>query len=889
MSSRLDPKLFADPPGTYRPIPFWFWNGEMEEAEIDRQLREMKDKGVLEAFIHARRGLLVPYLSQTWFDRVGFTVRKAAEYGMRMWLYDEDNWPSGYAGGRVLAVDPDCRTKNLARVTVPADGDLAVPEGKLVAALAVTTDGRTFDVTDSFGSAGILPASPGNAGKMPALPPGVKEINFFMERYGEWKPAYTDDFYVDLLNLKCTREFIRSTHEEYYRRFGRYFGNTIAGIFTDEPGFYNNFWGRDEGTNVWTGDFLAQFQRIKGYDLKPHLISLWEDAGDFRRVRADYYDVVSILFRDLFFKPIYDWCEAHKVESIGHVTIEEELKYHARMFGGFFRSMEYLHVPGVDEIGQLRKNPDEITPKLGSSAAHMFGRERCMSETFGVYGWKLTLEEMKATTDLQYVRGVNFFVPHAFYYSVEGERKEECPPSEFWQNVWWKYFKRYADYVGRLSYMNTRGHHIADVAVYYPLPSVWAEITPSDTSKPEEIDARLKEVSTLLLANQRDFDYLNDDSIRNAVYGSGLLHINDEAFGVLIIPAATVMAVDTAERMAEFVRLGGTVILLGSAPRHAIINGTDEQLHEIWWSLAKNSGKGKLFQVMNAPEALAVLNQIQKPDFSVEPVEPTVNYLHRRNGTADIYFITNRSPENLVFTGKFRCVAIPRFWDPQTGEIRGIPEYTHANGCTRIPLMLSGFGSAYVVFTTDEDKPHVVGTNLPDILECKADSVRGTTDHAGMYYADVAVGDDLIRRAGAVADVPKPIELSKGWQFRLEKEADPMPVKLGSWTDQGLPDYSGPAVYEITFDLPGNYAHRPLILDLGKVHETAEIKVNGRPAGVCLWRPYTVDISKFVHEGQNKLEITVTNTLSNRFTPEKLPSGLLGPVKLQPLAEVVLE
>ena len=881
MNGKLDQQIFLDPPGTYRPIPFWFWNGELEESELDRQLREMKDKGVLEAFIHARRGLLVPYLSEAWFSRVGFTVQKAAEYGMRMWLYDEDNWPSGYAGGRVLKADPDCRTKNLARVVVPADGDLTLPEGKLVAALAVSQDGSVVDVTQDF-------SGPSDASNQSY--PSYASIHFFMERYGHWQPAYTDDYYVDLLNPKCVSEFVRTTHEEYYRRFKHYFGNTIAGIFTDEPGFYQTLWGRDEDTNTWTGDFPEQFRRIKGYDLRPHLIALWDEVEDYRRIRADYFDVVSILFRDVFFKPIYDWCQERKVQSIGHVTIEEELKYHARMFGGFFRSMEYLHVPGVDEIGQLRKNPNEITPKLGSSAAHIYGRERCMSETFGVYGWRLTLEEMKATTDLQYARGINFFVPHAFYYSIEGERKDECPPSEFWQNVWWKYFKHYADYVGRLSYMNTLGHHVADVAVYYPLPSVWAEITPTDTTKPDETDARLKEISTLLLEHQRDFDYLNDDAIRTAVYGAdGQLHVHDERYSVLIIPASTVMAVETAERVAEFVRLGGTVIVFGAVPRHAVINGTDQELNDIFFNLAKNQGKGKLFQVMSAPEAISILNRVLKPDLALDSSEPTVNYLHRRNGTADVYFLTNRSPENLVFTARFRSTNIPRFWNAETGEVADVPEYSQADGCTRIPIMLSGFGSAYVVFTPDEDRPHVVNTNLPDVAACTADSVIGTTDHSGMFYADVAMGDDVVRRTGSAAEVPAPVNLEEGWGFRLENEPETIPVKLGSWTDQGLPDYSGSAVYEITFDLPEDYEGRPLILDLGVVRETAEVRVNGTLAATRLWRPYTVNIRRYVRPGPNKLEITVTNTLANRFTADKLPSGLLGPVKLIPLAEVVLE
>ncbi len=891
MNHRLTTALFADPPGAYRPIPFWFWNGDMEEAEIDRQLQEMQAKGVNEAFIHARRGLTIPYLSELWFARIGFTLKKASEYGMRMWLYDEDNWPSGYAGGRVLKADPDCRSKNLARVVVPADADLTIPEGKLVAALAVMEDGRTLDVTESFGTAGVSPASgSGVAGETPALPSGVKEITFFMERYGHWQPAYTDDWYVDLINPKCVSEFIRTTHDEYYRRFGKYFGNTVAGIFTDEPGFYQTLWDRDPDTNIWTGEFLTEFQEIKGYDLKPHLAALWDATADYRRVRADYYDVVSILFRDVFFKPIYEWCEARGVESIGHVTIEEDLKYHPRMFGGFFRSMEFLHVPGVDEIGQLRKNPDEITPKLGSSAAHMFGRHRCMSETFGVYGWKLTIEEMKATTDLQYVRGINFFVPHAFYYSIEGERKEECPPSEFCQNVWWKYFKHYADYVGRLSYMNTLGNHVADVAVYYPLPSVWAEITPTDTTIPDVMDARLKEVSALLLANQHDFDYVNDDAIRTAVYGGGQFHINEEGFSVLVIPAAIVMAVDTAERLAEYVRLGGTVIVWGNIPRYAVINGTDKQLSKVMFNLATNPGKGCLYQVMNAAEVITVLDSLANRDVELDTAQPDVNYLHRRSGSADIYFLTNRSAKERSFTATFRCGNAPRIWDPETAQVQEVIHFNQADGCTSMPVKLPGFGSTYIVFTPADDHPHVQDANLPKITSCTDKAVRGVVDSAGEYYAVAVCDSEPVRRTGTVASIPEPVTLADGWTFRLESEEKPVAVKLGvSWTEQGLPDYSGSAVYSAEFVLSAEYVGRPVTLDLGEVRETAEVIVNGIAAGTRLWRPYTLEVGKLLREGPNTLEIIITNTLANRFTEEKLPSGLLGPVTLVPHAEIVLE
>lgn len=877
MTDRLDPQIFLDPPGTYRPIPFWFWNGDLNEDELDRQLREMRDKGVMEAFIHARRGLEVPYLSETWFDRVGFTVRKAGEYGMRMWLYDEDNWPSGYAGGRVLKSHPECRAKNLAKVTVPASEAHEIPEGKLVAALVHYGD-EVVDITD-----GVRDGSLDWVAQHRHW-----EISFFMEREGHWQPAYTEDWYVDLLDPKCVEAFIRSTHEEYWRRFKDDFGGAVAGIFTDEPGFYNNFWDRDPETNTWTPDFLAEFERIKGYDLRPQLLSLWDDIGDYRQIRADYYDVYSMLFRDVYFKALYDWCEEHGVESIGHVTVEEELKQNARMFGDFFRSSEYEHIPGVDEIGQLRADPNVYTPKLGSSAAHVFGRERCMSETFGVYGWKLTLAEMKQITDLQYARGINFFVPHAFYYSIEGDRKEECPPSEFWQNTWWRYFKRYADYVGRMGYMNTRGRHVADIAVNYPLPSVWAELTPTEEAKSVEIDAAFKDVSTRLLANQLDFDYLHDDALCAAMVQDGRLLIQDEDYRIFIIPAATVMSVDTMGKLGQFVRQGGTLIICGDLPQQAVLSGTDEELEGILVSLREDHGKGNYILLPSTDDVVKAVNSIHTPDLVLEPGTETINYLHRRVGETDIYFLANRSSESHTFTGVFRATGVPAFWNAEDGASSDVPQYTHSEGYTRIPMKIEGFGSAYVVFSPGEGRPHVVETDLPGITEVTGDFVCGMTPYTGTFYADVALGGQVTRRTADVLDIPDAIELTDGWTFRLENQTAAGKTDLESWTEQGLEEYSGSAVYAIDFDLDADYLDRPLMLDLGDVRETAEIWVNGTQVAVRPWRPYTAEIRSAVREGTNRLEVIVTNTLANRFTPEKLPSGLLGPVSIIPMAEVIL-
>ena len=117
-----------------------------------------------------------------------------------------------------------------------------------------------------------------------------------------------------LLSEHTTELFIKITHEEYYRRFGEHFGKTILGFFVDEPGFYNNFWGRNVESLPWTSDFASQFAQRRGYDLLPWIPALWENSGDkAKQVRFDYWLTVSELFKDRFFSKLADWCEDHGV------------------------------------------------------------------------------------------------------------------------------------------------------------------------------------------------------------------------------------------------------------------------------------------------------------------------------------------------------------------------------------------------------------------------------------------------------------------------------------------------------------------------------------------------------------------------------------------------
>ncbi len=593
----------------YSMTPFWFWNGDLDPDELIRQMALMREQGVMAFVIHARKGLEIPYLSEEWFDRVALVLEEAKRHGMLVWIYDEDNWPSGYAGGRVLQKNPNLTAQCLEfeRVWLDEGEDLWVapaphndPKGRgevvainsidvresiqmvdsplawhalgkefnpawndrdfcrvefgdeerwiepyagrapldrgvvepltekptppssdapyeQVRAFADQFSGRTEDREELYdrmreeyrafgaweGSFGELWAclkshcevvewleakdDPERTRERRDLlhalnqkqaeiepfwrnPGGRWLVTIHRRRTTEWFPAYTSEWYVDVLRPETADLFLRTTHEEYRKRFSEYFGDTLRGFFVDEPGLYSNFWDRNPGSVAWTEDFADAFREAKGYDIRRRLYALYEATKWSEQVRFDFYDFVGELMEDRFMRPLADWCEHNGVELTGHLMLEEFMVTMARYAGNPFRQLRHLHIPGVDRIDEAY---EKITERLGSSIAHLAGRQRCMSETYALIGWKLAPPYMHQIWHHQAARGVNMLCPHAFYYSIEGFRKDECPPSEFFQNPWWPHFKPLADAVREESWALSQGKPVNDFLLYYPLETCY--------------------------------------------------------------------------------------------------------------------------------------------------------------------------------------------------------------------------------------------------------------------------------------------------------------------------------------------------------------------------------------------------------------------------------
>lgn len=601
----MEDALFRNPGNGFRIMPFWFWNGKMEDAEIERQIREMADKGVGGFFICPRQGLQIPYLSERWFAKVRTAILAAKEAGLQVWLYDEYPYPSGIAGGEVTLLHPDAKHKTLVvKQTRAAAGELVkleLPWAKVLSAKAVplAEDGtykwqEAVDIADYIGNIQTEPVFQ----KTGLTTYNQKRFFTYNTRYAlEWQsPADSgvwevmvyqeeeiQDFkyygtYVDPCHREAMATFIRLTHERYARYFGEEFGGTVKGMFTDEVGLL--------GSIPWSPRLEDAFLARNGYSLIAHLPAITHEAyPDAPRIRYDYYQTVHELMTGSYHKQVYDWCEQHGLQYVAEVPS--------------FRmtTQRFSHIPGGDsaheKLGRslpwvLRRYAASFrdNPKMASSIARQLGRERCLDECFHSVGWSMNLQDAKWMIDRMAAMGTNMYTFHAFFYTVDGLTQHDAPPSQFYQNPYWPNFKGLADYAARLSYIMSVGTADIRIALLDPTTSMWThrsnplhhfEYAGTSTVEREAMEW-LKEswtqLSCHLLQSRRDFDHMDPEILAEATVKDGCLVIGKARYSVLVLPPVTNMESAAWVKLQEFAAAGGRIIAMGSLPSERIQTGS---------------------------------------------------------------------------------------------------------------------------------------------------------------------------------------------------------------------------------------------------------------------------------------------------------------------------
>lgn len=419
-------RLLDAPPQEYSPIPFWFLNDELDHEEIRRQLRDFAAHGVWGVVLHPRMGLdeRIGYLSPLFFSYLRTAIETAAEIGMRVVLYDEGMYPSGSAGGKIVEENPSLASRGLGLTPSPAAGD------------RVLCQAAGGFLVERFSGGTIR---------------GVH----FGEDDGEARAPRS----ADILNPQAVERFISLTHEAYFREFGPWFGSTVIGFFTDEPSILGR---NTQGLFPWTKDFDAVFTAAGGSLSGLAALFSGEENGDTRL----YHRLILEREGQVYYAALSRWCESHGIALMGHPHQSDDIE-----------AQRYFHVPGQDLVfrwvspeGGGTQGMDSVMAKCSADAARLMGRRRNSSECFGACNrqgnpWYFTGGDMKWYIDYLAVRGVNLFIPHAFYYSLRGRRCQERPPDVGPGSLWWPHYRLWADYMARLSYLMTDAVLRAEIAV----------------------------------------------------------------------------------------------------------------------------------------------------------------------------------------------------------------------------------------------------------------------------------------------------------------------------------------------------------------------------------------------------------------------------------------
>ncbi len=554
---------FQNPGAAFRGKPFWAWNGLLNEAELRRQIRVMHQMGLGGFFMHSRVGLATPYLSPEWMQLVHACIDEARQLKMEAWLYDEDRWPSGAAGGLVTR-DPQYRQKYLmltiSRNPVPWEEKvLGVWTGRVQA-------DQVFDLQ-------VVPRHHA----FPKIEAGESYLIFTLETSANdpWYNGYT---YLDTLSHAAVKKYLEVTHEAYRQNIGAYFGNLVPGIFTDEPnhGATNSERFVAENGDVlekipWTPELPGIFRQRYGYDILEHLPALFLDVDGetVSQARYHYHDCKTFLFVDAFARQIGEWCGQNQLLFTGHVLEEPTPASQTNYIGSAMRCYEYMQAPGIDILTEGNREYD--TAKQTASVLRQTGRKWLLSELYGCTGWDFNFESHKAVGDWQAALGVNLRCQHLYWYTMAGEAKRDYPASIAHQSPWWQEYAQVEDYFARIGVVLTQGQPRRDLLVIHPLESTWLRCRTRFRQQADvnQLDQKLEQLRDWLLAAAIDFDYGDEEMLGRFARiekspAGAIFHVGQAAYRVLLVPETLTLRQTTVHWLQSFHEAGGKVIFVGA-------------------------------------------------------------------------------------------------------------------------------------------------------------------------------------------------------------------------------------------------------------------------------------------------------------------------------------
>jgi hypothetical protein len=656
---------FQTPPSYHSNSVTWGWNGPMSREVIARDLDSLKRLGFRAVTIEAGYKMPAEYLSDGWFKLVKIAVEEAKKREMHIWIIDEGKYPSGFAGGKFSKERPDLRMQGLViyeRINV--SGGQTISEkvtAPVVSAVAVNLSDSTSKIVGVQSGEINWTAPQGNWQVLLVQPQFKTAVTRAANNPTQGKD--TTNSLCDYLNPVAVKQFIDFTHEQYKKYVGDEFGKTILGFRGDEPEY---------AYTPWTPNILQEFRQRKGYDVQPYLASFFLKnlTDEQKKAKADYWDVWSDLFGKNFFQQQADWCAKNNVEYMVHLDHDDAMIGLAKYEGDFFKDFRSVQIPGIDVIWhQIWPGLVADFPKFASSAAHLFGRPRALSESFAAMTPAPNIEQARWIVNQQLVRGINLFEFMFFMSSSEGRGGARGYMAD-------KNFPLLTAYTNRASYVLAQGRPTAQIAVYFPTTSLWLGHNESEKSA--------FDIAQQLLESQHDFDFIDEYSLTTFPLNNGkLVNKSGQEYTTIILPSINALSKAACNRLAEFAKNGGRVIFTGEQP--SIINDRN----------FLNAG-GKVNFSWASRSTTASLASLPS-DVKLDQPSTSIKYLHRKWKDADLYFFFNESGQELSRNITVKGNGEAHEWNAQTGTIQNIKVTSAGNSSIQLNVDLKPYETKFIV------------------------------------------------------------------------------------------------------------------------------------------------------------------------------------------------
>lgn len=835
-----------------RPWTYWWWMGSaVDEPNLTEHLEAYRKAGIGGVHIIPIYGVkgcedhFIDYLSGKWMQMLKHTIAEAERLDMGVDMTTGTGWCFG--GPQVSKKDADYLA--VMKVCTPdANGvvNQKFEEKSIQAVVAYSDGGKEIDLADKVDSNGVL-AWTAPEGKWEVYAVSQKLSHLKVKRAAPGGEGY-------MLN-----PFLKRALVNYLARFDSAFADYTGRM--PRAQYHDSY----EYDTDWTGDLFEQFKLRRGYDIRDHLPAFFgqgpEDVA--ARVKSDYRQTISELLLENFITPWVSWC--HKKGCLARYQAHDSPGNILDLYAAadipeteIFGSSRFA-IPGLRfEPNGPKPLPDPLMLKFSSSAGNVTGKKFVSSETCTWLDehFREALSECKPEIDQLWISGINHIFYHGMAYSPFNETwpgwlfyaSTNFAPS----NSFWRDFPELNAYVTRCQSFLQTGRPANDILLYFPIHEVWHDKEGMLIQfSAHNIDKWLYRsgfhaAAETLWRRGYTFDYISDGLLMGTKASQGKIQMADAEYRTVIVPQCRFIPLPTLEKLISLAQDGTTIIVHGQLPgdvpgfsdldkRRELLRNT---LTEIKLTDSKfpgiiqaNIGRGRFLVGENLEQMLAIIGVAREPLVDTAGIE----FIRRSHQEGYHYFITNLGKE-------------------------------HLDGWVTLAVK----AKSVVIFD-------------PLLSTCGLADVRQTKNDAAEIYLQLEPGQSCILRTFTSKKITgpawrylrpsgEPYEIKGTWHVSFIEGGPNLPTdfetdRLVSWTEIGDAEakrFAGAAKYTIDFDKPAAKAD-DWVLDLGRVCESARVRVNGQNAGTLFSIPFKISVGRFLHEGGNTLEVEVTNLSANRI------------------------